>query len=227
MSGMNIKMRRDFPIFIILSMFLCISCGGKNKADAASVKNRTPNKIKGVVSYKRTFGDLNDLHLSSATKRGIVPLDDREEAEMAKNKLLKVAPNGYYAMDSLTHYIPYLIPSASVLLTKIATNFQDSLKAKGLCSNRIIVTSVLRTKDDVKRLRRRNGNASLNSAHFYGTTFDISYRRFEKVKEEDEDVRPEKLKMVLAEVLRDLRKKEWCYVKYELKQGCFHITTRL
>ena len=154
-------------------MFLCISCGGKNKADAASVKNRTPNKIKGVVSYKRTFGDLNDLHLSSATKRGIVPLDDREEAEMAKNKLLKVAPNGYYAMDSLTHSIPYLIPSASVLLTKIATNFQDSLKAKGLCSNRIIVTSVLRTKDDVKRLRRRNGNASLNSAHFYGTTFDI------------------------------------------------------
>ena len=224
---MNIKMRRDFPIFIILSMFLCISCGGKNKADAASVKNRTPNKIKGVVSYKRTFGDLNDLHLSSATKRGIVPLDDREEAEMAKNKLLKVAPNGYYAMDSLTHSIPYLIPSASVLLTKIATNFQDSLKAKGLCSNRIIVTSVLRTKDDVKRLRRRNGNASLNSAHFYGTTFDISYRRFEKVKEEDEDVSPEKLKMVLAEVLRDLRKKEWCYVKYELKQGCFHITTRL
>jgi hypothetical protein len=27
-------------------------------------------------------------------------------------------------------------------------------------------------------------------------------------------------------VLRDLKKKEKCYVKYELKQACFHITAR-
>ena len=36
----------------------------------------------------------------------------------------------------------------------------DSLSCKGLNPNQIIVTSVLRTADDVKRLRRRNGNAS-------------------------------------------------------------------
>ena len=34
------------------------------------------------------------------------------------------------------------------------------------------------------------------------------------------------LKLVLSEVLRDLRKADKCYIKYELKQGCFHITTR-
>ena len=34
------------------------------------------------------------------------------------------------------------------------------------------------------------------------------------------------LKMVLSEVLRDLRKADRCYVKYELRQGCFHITAR-
>ena len=34
------------------------------------------------------------------------------------------------------------------------------------------------------------------------------------------------LKLVLAEVLRDLRKADKCYIKYELKQGCFHITAR-
>ena len=50
------------------------------------------------------------------------------------------------------------------------------------------MTSVLRTQDDVKRLRRRNGNASANSAHFYGTTFDVSWKRFQKI--EDEDGRP-------------------------------------
>ncbi len=214
---------------VLLCIFLYIACGDKGNAGAASVAEhaRTYNKVKGVTSYKRTFGDLNDLHLSSAIKKGIKPLENREEADREKNRLLKVAPNGYFAMDSLTHSVPYLTPSASVLLTKISSNFQDSLQAKGLAPNRIIVTSVLRTKHDVKRLRRRNVNASLNSAHFYGTTFDVSYRRFEKVNEEDKDANPDKLKMVLAEVLRDLRKKEWCYIKYEVKQGCFHITTRL
>ena len=29
------------------------------------------------------------------------------------------------------------------------------------------------------------------------------------------------------EVLRDLKQAGRCYVKYELKQGCFHITTRM
>ena len=96
--------------------------------------------------------------------------------------------------------------------------------------NKIIVTSVLRTEDDVKRLRRRNGNASANSAHFYGTTFDVSWKRFKKVEDEDgrplQDVSSDTLKLVLSEVLRDLRKADKCYIKYELKQGCFHITTR-
>ena len=107
----------------------------------------------------------------------------------------------------------------------------DSLNAKGLNPNKITVTSVLRTEDDVKRLRRRNGNASENSAHCYGTTFDISWKRFQKVEDEDgrplQDVSSDTLKMVLSEVLRDLKKADKCYVKYELKQGCFHITTRI
>lgn len=229
MSAIKQTMKIIYSFSLFLCVFICVACGDKGSAEAASVAEnaRAYNKIKGVTSYKRTFGDLNDLHLSSAIKKGIKPLEDRVEAEKERNRLLRVVPNGYFTMDSLTHSVPYLVPSASVLLTKIASNFQDSLQAKGLSLNRIIVTSVLRTKYDVKRLRRRNVNASLNSAHFYGTTFDVSYRRFEKVNEEDRDVNPDKLKMVLAEVLRDLRKKEWCYIKYEVKQGCFHITTRL
>lgn len=222
---MNDKLNYFFSLlFLFLLIISGTSCGGEKKE--MQTKSQKPNKIRGVVSYKRTFGDLNDLHLSSAKKKGILPLETREQADSLKSKLLQIRKNEYYSVDSLTHSIPYLVPSASVLLTKIASNFQDSLKAKGLSQNRIIVTSILRTKHDVKRLRKRNVNASLNSAHFYGTTFDISYRRFQKT-EDGAPENPEKLKMILAEVLRDLRKKEWCYVKYELKQGCFHITTRL
>ena len=42
-----------------------------------------------------------------------------------------------------------------------------------------------------------------------------------------QDVSSDTLKLVLSEVLRDLKKADKCYIKYELKQGCFHITTRM
>ena len=184
-----------------------------------SLKLNEPRNIRGVISYKRSFGDLNEKHLKVAQAIGIRPLASREEAEKLKEKLQHIATNDLYAVDSLTHSIPYLIPGAAALLDTIGYNFLDSL------------TSVLRTKDDVKRLRRRNGNASENSAHFYGTTFDVSWKRFQKVEDEDgrplQDVSSDTLKLVLSEVLRDLKKADKCYIKYELKQGCFHITTRM
>lgn len=38
------------------------------------MKMNEPHNIKGVISYKRSFGDLNDTHLSVAKKIGIRPL---------------------------------------------------------------------------------------------------------------------------------------------------------
>lgn len=208
---------------------LVITSGCKEKD--MSMKMNEPRNIKGVISYKRSFGDLNDAHLEVAKRIGIRPISSREEAvNLGSSKLVEIIPNEFYSMDSLTHSIPFLIPQASALLDTIGSNFLDSLTCKGLNLNQVIVTSVLRTQDDVKRLRRRNGNASDNSAHTYGTTFDLSYRRFKKIEDPDgrpmQDVGADTLKLVLAEVLRDLRKADRCYIKYELKQGCFHITAR-
>ena len=195
-----------------------------------SMKMNNPRNIRGVISYKRTFGDLNDVHMAVAKKIGVKPIQDREEAKKMSNKLVEIESGDWYQVDSLTHSIPYLVPKASALLDSIGSNFLDSLENKGLNPNQIIVTSVLRTKDDVKRLRRVNGNASANSVHVYGTTFDISYKRYFKVEDPDgrpmQDVSSDTLKLVLSEVLRDLKKKNMCYIKYELKQGCFHITAR-
>ena len=173
---------------------------------------------------------MNDKHLKVAKAVGIRPLEDRKEAESMKEKLTYITDNEFYVVDSLTHSIPYLVPRASALLDTIGSNFLDSLAAKGLNPNQVIVTSVLRTQSDVKRLRRRNGNASANSAHCFGATFDVSWKRFKKVEDENgrplQDVGSDTLKLVLSEVLRDLRQAEKCYIKYELKQGCFHITAR-
>ena len=110
-----------------------------------SLKLNKPHNIRGVVSYKRSFPDLNDAHLEVAKKIGISPLADREEAEAMKEKLTHITDNEFYAVDSLTHSIPYLVPRASALLDTIGSNFLDSLAAKGLNPNQVIITSVLRT----------------------------------------------------------------------------------
>ena len=217
------------PLLFLAILMAGTSLAGCKKKDM-SLKLNEPRNIKGVISYRRTFGDLNEAHLNVAQTIGITPIASRKEAEHMKEKLQYIETNDLYVVDSLTHSIPYLIKGAAQLLDTIGTNFLDSLTAKGLNPNKIIVTSVLRTEDDVKRLRRRNGNASPNSAHFYGTTFDVSWKRFQKIEDEDgrplQDVSADTLKLVLSEVLRDLRKADKCYIKYELKQGCFHITTR-
>lgn len=224
---MAIHKLRILPIFLLITG-LTLTSGCKKKD--MSLRLNEPCNIRGVVSYKRSFPDLNDKHLEVAKAVGIRPLEDREEAESMKEKLTHITDNEFYVVDSLTHSIPYLVPRASALLDTIGSNFLDSLAAKGLNPNQVIVTSVLRTQSDVKRLRRRNGNASANSAHCFGATFDVSWKRFKKVEDEDgrplQDVGSDTLKLVLSEVLRDLRQAEKCYIKYELKQGCFHITAR-
>ena len=217
-------------IYTIAMAFCVMASFASCKEKDMSMKMNEPRNIKGVISYKRSFGDLNDTHMAAAKRIGIKPLKDREAAEKLGGKVMEIKDNDFYQVDSLTHSIPFLVPKASALLDSIGANFLDSLESKGLNPNQIIVTSVLRTNDDVKRLRRVNGNASANSVHMFGTTFDISYKRFHKVEDPDgrpmQDVRADTLKLVLSEVLRDLKKKEMCYVKYELKQACFHITVR-
>ncbi len=121
------------------------------------------------------------------------------------------------------------MPSASTLLNDIGRSFYDSLYVKGIPLHKIIVTSVLRTKEDVERLRHRNHNATENSCHLYGTTVDISQNRYLTVEapgEHRRQVSNDTLKWVLAEVLRDFREQGRCLIKYEVKQGCFHLTVR-
>ena len=214
---------------LLLAAGLASAFTGCKKKDM-SMKMNEPRNIHGVANFGRTFGDLNQKQLNVAQAIGITPIASREDAEEMTDQLTFIESNDRYAVDSLTHSIPYLIPGAAALLDTIGQNFLDSLASKGLNPNRIIVTSVLRTEKDVKRLRRRNSNASSNSTHAYGTTFDISWKRFQKVEDEDgrpmQDVGADTLKLVLAEVLRDLKQADRCYVKYEIKQACFHITSR-
>lgn len=188
------------------------------------------HRIYSVPHFGNTFPDQNDVQLEAAKKHGVKPVHNCEDAEHRKKELVYVGSNPYFYVDRLNNSIPYLVPRASVLLQDIGRSFFDSLQVKGIPLHKIIVTSVLRTKADVEKLRSKNGNATQNSCHLYGTTFDVCYNRYKTVEDPDgprrRQVRNDTLKWVLSEVLNDARKQNKCLVKYEVKQGCFHITVK-
>ena len=181
------------------------------------------NYLGGTLG--RVFNDSNYLQLQASRELGILPIDKPSAAWHARRPMVKIESNPDFYVDELTHSMPYLVPEAAALLHEIGRNFNDSLAKRGGGAYRVKVTSVLRSEATVKQLRRRNVNAVETSTHLFGTTFDISYSQFAcdntGMARTQED-----LKNLLGEVLNDLRNSDRCYVKYERKQSCFHITAR-
>ncbi len=217
------------------------AAGTGSETDAAADSSNTPSiffdkngkevkhRIFSVPHFGNTFPDQQDVQILAANKYGVNPVQNREEAEHSKGKLVYVGSNPFFYVDKLNSSIPYLVPRASVLLQDIGRAYFDSLQIKGIPLHKIIVTSILRTKDDVAKLRTRNGNATENSCHLYGTTFDVCYNRYKQIQTRQQPrrrVQNDTLKWVLSEVLRDMRDRNRCLVKYEVKQGCFHITVK-
>ena len=185
------------------------SIGVVEKVDSAKIKAQsTPSNIKLSRFFKAD---------GSQKKNRIVGVRDYEES---------FPDSQPQQLDAALRYgssIPYLVPRAAILLQDIARNFMDSLQTKGVPINKLLVSSVLRTKEDVEELRRYNHNATENSCHLYGTTFDIAYNKYASVTR---PVTNDTLKWVLSEVLNDLRSQGRCFIKHEKRQGCFHITVR-
>lgn len=171
------------------------------------------------------FNDSNHVQLVAAEKLGIEPITDMASAWNLSRPVVKIASCEEYYLEELTHSIPYLVPEAATLLKDIGARFNKLLWERGESKYRIKVTSVLRTPESIDRLMRRNANAVEVSAHQYATTFDVSYSKFVK----DQEANPRtfgNLCDLLSEVLQDFQSQGRCYVKYEGKQSCFHITVR-
>lgn len=176
--------------------------------------------------YERRFNDMQDKQKLAATANGLAPFKSQAEIESRykelhrKKKLVKIESNPKYVVRSLSYSSPYVVPKVKNLLDDLSERFQEKTQSRA----KFIVTSVLRTEEDVKRLRRVNGNASTNSCHCNATTIDISYVRFE-----DDSFRQRnnyELRLALAQALHELREEGRCYVKIERKQYCYHITVR-
>ena len=177
-----------------------------------------------IVKKDFRFNDVNDTHLTAAQKQGIKPVSSRDN--LKTKHLTKIITCDEYKVGNLTHSVPYLTESSAHLLKEIGIRFQQELKKQGIIKHRIIITSVLRTKEDIGKLRKVNGNASENSAHQYATTFDITYVRYDRQSIWGKSTKNEQLANILGKVLSELRNEGRCYIKYERKQRCFHITSR-
>lgn len=172
------------------------------------------------------FNDSNHVHWASAEKIGVRPITDTRSHFNPGRDLVKVVSCRDYYLEPLTHSAPYLVPEAAEMLHEIGRRFNDSLAARGGGAYRIRVTSVLRTPDNVARLRRANSNAVDSSVHQLGTTVDISYSRFACSDASQPRRSTEDLKNLLGEVLLAMRSEGKVWVKYERKQPCYHVTAR-
>ena len=84
---------------------------------------------------------------------------------------------------------------------------------------------MLRTEETVRQLRKTNVNSTENSCHCYGTTFDISYFTY-TTPQVGKAASVDKMRQILYQVVYDMQRQGRCYVKYEKKQTCLHITVR-
>ena len=214
-------------------IFAFSACGKKNSerlnSSTAELIEDTMVSYPGrTFSYKDKFRDLQSKQEQAARAIGLsTPPQNRQQAAKMRSQLTKIKTNDYYIVDSLTHSIPYLVPIAAAELESIGREFADILQRNGLPHYRFYVTSVLRTKEDIKHLQKSgNVNATTNSCHNYGTTFDLAYFRFNKVTRTREYMHQDNLKLVLGQVLLNHQRAGKIYVKYEYKQACFHITVR-
>lgn len=242
-------MRKLLHIVAATLLSMITACGGDESADVRHLESKdirmleadsvsafdnpvlempapnTPLRFKRIGRLAEVFNDSNYIHWAEAERIGIEPISDTRSHFATRRPLVKVTSCADFYVEPLTYSRPYLIPEGSAMLHEIGRRFNDSLAIRGGGKYRIKVTSVLRTPETVRRLRRANGNAVDSSVHQLATTVDISYARFVA---DDTLVThsAEELKGVLAEVLQAMRSEGKCWVKYEIQQPCFHITVR-
>ena len=219
-----------FNIICLCSLFLILcSCGSSTSQKEQAVVEDSLVWYPGrTFSYKDKFNDLQSKQHEVASAIGLArPPKDRDDAASMRKSLVEIKTNDNYIVDSLTHSVPYLIPSAKRELDAIGAEWADILARNGLPHYRFYVTSVLRTQEDIKYLQRSgNINSVTQSCHCYGTTFDLAYMRYDKVSRTHTYMHEDNLKLVLGQVLLNHQRAGKIFVKYEWKQSCFHITVR-
>lgn len=192
--------------------------------------------------------DVNAVQIERAKQLGVSVVSDVEPLARAGQLVRLPDVSEHWVLRELRYSVPYVTPSAEAMLVEIGKRFHDRLDSLGLPRFRLDITSVLRTLEKQEALRRVNSNASqIESAHEYGTTVDIAYRRFAPPAEHPDDssaaalsqqglelsdsllvetagLRSGELQAVLGRVLQDMQQAGMLMVRMERRQTVYHIT---
>ncbi len=222
-----------FPIVLFFSYFGSGEHLNANVFTDFQLAHYTDETVEDEIECQDSFLNyslLNDRihhYIRDSYKNGIGILTKKNTVNslLKKGKLVELKSNSYYFVDTMFYSYPFLTPSAVMLLDEIGIAFQKRLVNTKMQHARFFITSALRTNKSVKRLRKRNGNATKFSAHLHGTAFDLAYDEF-LTKNQPTLAEIKCLKDILAEVLIELKLKEKCWVTYEVNQACFHIVVK-
>lgn len=178
------------------------------------------------------YKDLNPVHLKYAKQHGIKPFKKNKDIKLEveqlvkDNQLVRINNSRNYQVEHLTYSHPYLTPVARKFLDDLGKRFQKKLSENEMGIYAYQLTSLLRTEENQRGLSKSNVNASPNSSHMYGTTFDIAYDSvirkplpWMKIKMAD----PKAIKL-LSEAIGELRAEGRCVAVTEKQETCFHIT---
>ena len=175
--------------------------------------------------------ELNDrlrhyLHHSFTSGIGKIPTRPKDLLPFIyRGELVWVGPTEYYELDTMYYSYPYLTPKTLIFLKELGQRFHEKLENTGLECTRFTLTSLTRTTNSVKRLKKRNRNSVTNSSHLHGTTFDVSYRTFfghRSFTASEIDF----LAFVLSKALWEMREENKCWATYETWQTCFHVVVK-
>jgi len=178
--------------------------------------------------FSRRLKDMLPDYIGASSAAGISKCANKKElmAKVAGNELVRIRGGRGYEVEELSYSYPYLTPDGKSLLKEIGKRFRTKISGTPLRGSDFILTSMTRTTEVLLKLRKSNSNASLNSPHFHGNAFDISYIRFSSQKWFLTDCDKNYLKEALAQVIWQLREENKCWATYELKQGCFHVVAK-
>lgn len=231
--------------------------------EALAKQNRTVDEIS------RRFESIDDLktadeqrlrryrnadHLARARQVGVGRVSGIDEIErlVSEDRLVRLEDTTeYYYLQEFDYSVPYVTPDAARLLRMIGERLHEELRRADLPLYRFNISSVLRTAENQRALRRVNPNATFGvSAHEFGTTLDIVVHVYDYVprpsdalaatqypdlNERLESVRVRQygalgmrywrqLKGILGRILVDLQDEGLVMVTLERQQPVFHIT---
>lgn len=213
---------------LALVIILAAQCSSTDTPTNATTKDICGCATAPIRS-KKIFRDINSEQLAHAHANGLKrPITDLAKFEELKeellddNKLVYIKANKYYNIRPLTHSLPYLTPEAKELLNTIGQRFHANLKKVNMPTYKFQISSLLRTVEYQRQLTRINANATPSeSAHYYATTFDIAYDKYDR---RGKSVSDPQIEAILEKTLVELRQECRLMIIRERSNKCFHIT---